>query len=88
MLNADNKEVIDSNESIGLLPLESRDQEISLAKTKEITSVPDLEVTHGLSEKVDSEKLSNVTPNLESLRKSHRIKNPASAKLDDVLWSI
>jgi hypothetical protein len=47
-----------------------------------------LEVTYGLSEEVDKEELTNVMPNLGSIRKSNRIKNPASAKLDDFLWSI
>jgi hypothetical protein len=88
ILNEDNKEVKDINESIGLSPLETSDQGNSLAKNKENFSVSELEVTYGLSEEVDKEELTNVTPNLGSIRKLNRIKNPASAKLDDILWSI
>jgi hypothetical protein len=51
-----------------------------LAAKNEITSVPVLDVTYGLTEKLDNVKL---IPNLGSLLKSNRIKNPSSAKLDN-----
>ena len=59
-----------------------------MAKDKENFSVSELEVTYGLSEEVDKEELTKVTPILGSSRKSNRIKNPAYAKLDDFLWLI
>ena len=65
--------------------MESNDQENSLDANNEITSVPDLDVTYGLREKMDNVKL---IPNSGSIRKSNRTKNPTSAKQDDFLWLI
>jgi hypothetical protein len=84
--SGDKEEVKDLNESSELMLLETSDQGNSLDKDKGDLSVAELEGTCGLSE-VDKEKLTNVRTNLGIIRKSNKIKNPVSAKLDDFLWS-
>jgi hypothetical protein len=83
ILSEDKEEVKDMNESSELSLLETSDQGNSLDKDKGYLSVAELERTYGLSEEVDKEKLTNVRSNLEIIRKSNRIKNQVSAKLDN-----
>jgi hypothetical protein len=53
---------------------------------KYIVSKTDL--SYSLSDEEDKEKVISVMPSSGTIRKSNRIKNPPSAKLDDFLWSI
>jgi hypothetical protein len=88
ILSGDKEEVKDTNESSELSLLETSDQGNSLNKDKGDLSVAELERIYGLSEEVDKEKLTNVRSNLGIIRKSNRIKNPVSAKLDDFYGQI
>ena len=45
--------------------------------------VPKMDVTYSLREEEDKEEETNVMPSSGTIRKSNRIKNPPSAKLDD-----
>jgi hypothetical protein len=47
-----------------------------------------MDITYSLREEEDKENVSNVMPSSGTIRKSKRIKNPPSVKLDDFLWSI
>jgi predicted Rossmann fold nucleotide-binding protein DprA/Smf involved in DNA uptake len=44
--------------------------------------VPKMDVTYSLREEEDKEEETDVMPNSGTIRKSNRIKNPSSAKLD------
>jgi hypothetical protein len=86
IFNEANEEVKNKTELIGSSPLEISDKGNNWSKDLEKLSMLVPEVSYGLNSKINNEKLDKVLPNLGSIRKSNRIKNPVFAKQDDFLW--